>query len=237
MSALAKVTETGRVFYPIRVAVRNGEIVRVKRCAACGQDKTVADDETSEFPINLRRHGRVVSWKPECKPCFAARVKRRRLADPEMYNARRRARYAAQPEEWRRRRAERAHRWREEKLREDPTYFRDELRMRQVLRRTEAGADTHPRRLRDVSAGRPREDAAAFRSWLTAYKRAMGNPGNTELAATLGIQRTRVRRVLAEKQLLISLDVVDTALLNSSIAVWVNGRAIYVLSDLYPPRT
>ncbi len=245
----------------VRIAIRDGATVRIKRCARCGEDKVVSDDKTSAFSVNTRRRdGSPKSWRPLCKPCDAEAARDRYRSDPafrERSAMRKRQTYARRvvDPEWKRRRrtydrdrqrryrrdpafrarqAKRQRVWRAKKMREDPEYFRGYSRMAYRLRRERDGRSVR-RSSRGIDRSRPLVPAAPFAAWLRAYAEQLGLRENSAAFAVLvGANPRRVRSVLRAEQRNVLLDIVDAALIKADATVRVGGATVYRLADLYP---
>ncbi len=247
MSALVK--EHSQVQHPTFVAMRDGEIVRLKYCPGCERIKYVStSSRTSEFPLNGRKkNGSVRGWKPLCKPCYARAAKGKRDAHIEQYRARQRAYYQELREnpEWmgfmkvyaREYRAARRknepgfaakelqrHReWKKRKLQEDPTFF---TAARQEERRKKREAEEQ---LAITSTTQPRICAEPFRKWIQAqYART----GTDSLPMITGLAQRRIWSIMNGEFQRVSLDLVERALLRAP-QVYVYGRLIVTISDLY----
>ena len=228
-----------------------GRLVQWRVCD-CGTEGLCLDGPESVFPANTYdERGRATGWRTLCRSCWnayqrehrqgdvrgqanARRRKRhaeRMLSDPEYVEQRRReanARYARDPQR-RQRVAAANRRW----VRTYPKRVRDRDAAYRAARAEREGREYHPRSyVTDGTA--PREPVAAFLAWLVAYRRERCLPDVTAVAKELGLEERGLRRVLSGEYRKVGLDVIDRALLHARIAVRVNGRAIYVLSDLYP---
>ena len=251
MSALPSDTPK-RVEHRIRVGIRDGEIVRLKFCPGCGQDKIASDTKKSEFSVNKRGpDGSVRGWRPLCKKCKARetqayrdrdREASRRLArettarifsDPERAAFRRdqmrqwaRKRREEDPE-FAERRRQQGRAWRERKLREDPEFF-------SAARRAERAAFVS-RPPSPIDGTSPRVLAEPMRRWLRAYEVVAGFEGRSDaLAEHLGIEPRRVRSLYRRETLRVSVDIVSRALTNAAYVVEIDGRPIVTYDDLYP---
>lgn len=221
----------------VHTVVVAGQMRRVKRCSGCGETK-IAEPAVDDS-------GFYVSWYSNGRPCFYTHCKACRSRD-------RRERMAADPEfaaRTKKREREIAQRWRAahpERSREvslasyhrrkaaDPETINANARLNYRLRKMRKGEPVEPvslERWRDRA--QPRIPASPFSAWLKAYRRST-NLSNAALARQLGMSERRLRSVLAGEYDRVALDVVDRALTNAVEGVYVEGRLILDLGDLYP---
>jgi hypothetical protein len=102
-----------------------------------------------------------------------------------------------------------------------------------ALRALREGRDYRPRRY-VIDGTAPRLPSGPLRAWLVAYRLERGIAEVAALAAELGLVRRRVASLLAGEQESVTLDVVDVALSNAEAVVFLDGRYVLTLDDLYP---
>ena len=242
----------------VRVGIRDGQVVHLKRCARCKETKVARDHPDSEFWVSNRNpDGSVKFWQGYCKACSKERRREYVEANRERVNEQRRKRHRERMEtdpayrERHRVASRAAHlRWMErdpeaeEKLRtaarnyqrrrraEDPEAVNELARLEYALRAEREGRTV--KRSRTVIDGTaPRVDADPFRAWLEAYMAATGL-GPQVVAEDLGLVPRRLRGVLAG-QAKVAVDVVDRALVAARFPIEVAGRLILRIDDLYDP--
>lgn len=240
MSALPGYSQK-RAYQPVRTRIREGRIERVKYCPGCGIDKLVSEGPESEFGIQHRSSR--TSFKPYCKKCTQARHKARMKSDPE-YAARIRAntrkgqqKYLAKP--GKREIARAASRNWQRNMRateQGRQYLNESARLQYALRREREGKPVK-HRTTVIDGTMPRLPMEPFRAYLLAYKEAAGIGGADSLARELGLNKRRVSSVLAGEYKNVSLDAVDTALINAKWSVYIEGKLIITIDDLYGEGT
>jgi DNA-binding XRE family transcriptional regulator len=246
-------------YVTVKMVMRDGRPVRVKRCAGCGVEKVVDDDPlVSQFTsMGRRSDGRARTWVPRCRVCESRRLARwredhrdrvraqsqatyRRIRqDPErlaVWRDRMRAagrrHYArrADGEEFRARNRARVAAWRAAKIAEDPGFFTIERKAQRVARASAGAPDV-------VGCG-------PCRLWLFAFsiQRALwtmsGDGRRSELsagrlAAELGLNPRRLQSVLFGDQDRVSVELVDAMILNCDVVVTVAGEDVWSVADLY----
>jgi hypothetical protein len=93
------------------------------------------------------------------------------------------------------------------------------------------------RAYRRGEVGGSRIPAEPYRGWLLAYREAAHLGTNQALADALGVERRRnVSAILNREYERVAIDVVDRAVMNATLVVYVPslGRTVATLDDLYP---
>lgn len=260
MSALRKPEERQRRPQNLRrAAVRDGRIVMIKSCANCGEDKIASTGPESEFPLNgwkdTKAHGPQRRWKSLCKICSAQYERDYRLANTEhlregarrSYHERmqdpayakllrdkareQKRREARDPVKLARRR-EREREWKRRQRKLHREKVNAEQRHQYAVRMERKGRVVRPAKSA-IDGTQPRLPAEVFRRWLVAYDEFFRSESVASLADELGLDPRRINCVLGREYERVAYDVVSRALTNARETVYLDGRMIVTIDDLY----
>lgn len=239
-----------------RMVEFEGKLTAWRQCIECDAEGLCLDEPEGLFIVKGRREdGSATHWSTRCRKCYNERQnKRRKEASREKTNARRRVRYRekmADPEFAERRRAyglayyyahpERKLRiqqnqknWKDRRRKERGEEVRELSRIDRRLRLERDGKTPRKRAVTVVDLTQPRVPAEPFRRWVAEYSRySYYDVNSEEFAAELGLHTRRVFSVMSGEFEQVRLDVVSRALTEAQETVYLDGRMIVTIDDLY----